>query len=153
MDSEFLERQKKDLVRDISALGSLFSYLLLMMLFLIPKRYDVFIRLLAGAILIYTVTILIRSFYFKERPNKYPYKSYIEKLDASSFPSLHSARIAFLSMVFIKHFNNVFLTVLIIILAIGVVYSRIELKKHDLKDVLGGVVVGFVIYLIIILNF
>ena len=149
MPSEFIKRQSNDFYRDITSLGSLWIYCTILLLFLLQKDYFMFKKLLAGLVLIQAIPIAIRTFYFKERPSRYPHKSYIERIDASSFPSLHSARIAFLSMVFIKHFNNIFLTILITILAIVVAYSRIELKKHDLKDVLGGVVVGFVVYIVV----
>lgn len=149
MEQEFKKRQLYDFFRDFSSLGNIWFYLIVVLFFMIFENKTIANKLLIGLVLIYFIVVIIRTFYFKERPNKYPYKSYIEKLDASSFPSLHSARIAFLSIIFIKHFNNVFLTVLIIILAVIVAYSRIELKKHDLKDVLGGVVVGVVVNFIV----
>ena len=148
MPSEFIKRQSNDFYRDITSLGSLWIYCIILLLFLLQKDYLIFKKLLAGLVLIQAITIAIRSFYFKERPSRYPHKSYIERIDASSFPSLHSARIAFLSVFFIKYFSNVFLGILILITAVLVAYSRIRLKKHDLKDVLGGVIVGAAVYLI-----
>ena len=148
MPSEFIKRQSNDFYRDITSLGSLWIYCAILLLFLLQKDYLIFKKLLAGLVLIQAITIAIRSFYFKERPSRYPHKSYIERIDASSFPSLHSARIAFLSVFFIKYFSNVFLGILILITAVLVAYSRIRLKKHDLKDVLGGVIVGAAVYLI-----
>lgn len=149
MPSEFTKRQKEDFFRDVTALGSLWFYLIAMLIFLIAKNYKIFTKLLFGLVSIYLVVILIRTFYFKERPKKYPHTSYIEKLDASSFPSLHSARAAFLSIILINFFNNVIFSVFFVALAALVAYSRIRLKKHDLGDIFGGIVVGMLAYFVV----
>lgn len=150
MQSEFIKRQKSDFYRDITALGSLWIYYIILLLFLLQKNYFIFKKLLAGLILIQAITIAIRTFYFKERPNMYPHKSYIEKIDASSFPSLHSARIAFLSIFLMNYFKELLFSVLLVILAAIVVYSRIYLKKHDFSDVLAGVILGVAVYFIVV---
>ena len=149
MPSEFIKRQKDDLFRDITSLGSLFAYLLIAIFFLIQKNYDLFSELAIGLVIIYIITITIRSFYFKDRPRKYPHPSFIEKLDASSFPSLHTARISFLSMALINYINdNIFSIVLVILIAL-VAYSRVYLKKHDKIDVLFGIALGVIVYFIV----
>ena len=153
MPSEFIKRQKDDLFRDITSLGSLFTYLLITIFLLIQKSYQLFSKLAIGLIIIYIITITIRSFYFKDRPKKYPHSSFIERLDASSFPSLHSERIAFLSALFITYFNNMIVSVFLILLTIGVSYSRVYLKKHDKIDVLAGIIFGVVIYFVVNLVF
>ena len=100
MASEFIQRQKEDFFRDITSFASLLWYLAIVSVFFISKNYDVFIKLVTGLLFIYFIVIIIRTFYFKHRPIKYGYNSYIEKLDASSFPSLHSSRAAFMSKIF-----------------------------------------------------
>lgn len=149
MASEFVKRQKSDFFRDFTAFGSLWFYLIAILIFLIIKNYNIFIKLLIGLLLIYAVVIFIRTFYFKNRPKKYHYTSFIEKLDASSFPSLHSARAAFLSIVLMNFFNNIAFSAFIFVLIIIITYSRIYLKKHDLKDVLAGIIIGLIVYLIV----
>lgn len=148
MPSEFLQRQKDDFFRDLTSFGSLWFYIIVILFFLILKNYPVSKKLFIGFILIYGITIIIRSFYFKNRPKKYNYHNFIEKLDAASFPSLHSARIIFLGLFFANYFNNLMLSLLIVILVLIVLYARIYLKKHDLKDVLAGVVLGVVVYFV-----
>lgn len=150
MNSEFAERQKNDFFRDITSFASLWWYLTISLVFLITKNYDIFLRLASGLLLIYFIVVVIRTFYFKNRPKKYSYNSYMEKLDASSFPSLHSARAVFMSIVLMIFFDNVFLSALLAALVIITAYSRIQLRKHDLIDVLAGVVVGIVVYSIVI---
>src|SRR3989344_4049904 len=106
MPSEFIQRQKNDFFRDMTSLGSLWFYAIFMAFFLILSDYASLKVLLSGFILMYFAVIIIRSIYFKNRPIKYNYNTTIEKLDASSFPSLHAARTAFLSGFFIEYFNN-----------------------------------------------
>ena len=149
MASEFMERQKGDFFRDMTSFGSLWWYFIFMLVFLISEKYAVFKESAMGLVIIYVIVVLIRTFYFKDRPKKYSYGNYIERLDASSFPSLHSSRATFLAMILIKFFNNIFMSAFLVLLAIIVYYSRIRLKKHDFKDVLWGVVVGLIVYLII----
>jgi|SRR3989344_6230108 len=149
MVSEFIKRQRDDFFRDLTVFGSLWFYLIAMLIFLIVKDYSIFIKLLIGLLLVYTVVIFIRTFYFKNRPKKYSYNSYLEKLDASSFPSLHSARAVYLSMILMNFFNNVIFSAFIVILVVVASYSRIYLKKHDLKDVSAGFVVGILVYFVV----
>ena len=146
MPSEFIKRQSNDFYRDITSLGSLWIYCTILLLFLLQKDYFIFKKLLAGLVLIQAIAIAIRTFYFKERPSRYPHKSYIERIDASSFPSLHSARIAFLAAVFVGYFNNALFSILFIGIALIVAYSRVYLKKHDYKDVLAGIIIGILVY-------
>ena len=146
MPPDFATRQKNDIVRDVSSLGSLIFYILLCIALLALKNYYLLKRLAIGVIAIYAIVILIRTFYFKERPVKLSHKNYIERLDASSFPSLHSARISFLGAVLMKYYNNFYFSALAVLIAFGVLFSRIYLKKHDIKDISAGVVLGMLVY-------
>ena len=146
MNSEFIKRQKDDFFRDITSFASLWWYLFISLVFLVIKNYDIFLRLFIGLLLIYFIVVIVRTLYFKHRPTKYSYDSYIEKLDASSFPSLHSSRAVFMSMVLMKFFNSTAISALLAVFVVLIVYSRIYLKKHDLMDVLAGIVVGVVVY-------
>ena len=149
MDTEFLNRQKHDFFRDISAFGSVWVYLIAVVFFLIAKEYAAAKKLIIGLIVIYCVIALIRFFYFKKRPVEIKYNSLIGKLDASSFPSMHAARIIFISADLIANYKNPIFNVAMIIIASLVIYSRIKLKKHDVIDVLAGVFVGVCIFFII----
>jgi len=149
MQYEFLKRQKDDFWRDLTSLGSMWFYSILMILFLILRNYVVFNKLLIGFVLIYLITIIIRATHFKNRPRKYSYANFIEKLDASAFPSLHATRSGFLFMILVKYFNNLFVSIILFVLLIVVSYSRIYLKKHDIRDVSVGVGLGVVVYVIV----
>ena len=149
MASEFVKRQKQDFFRDITSLGSLDLYIIILLSFLIFKNYFLFRRLLIGLIIIYAVVVVIKVFYFKDRPVKFPHSSFIDRLDASSFPSLHASRTAFLCAAFISYVNNATISVILILLAATVCYSRIYLKKHDFSDVSAGILLGVIVYYIV----
>ena len=146
MDSEFIKRQKDDFFRDFSALGGVWIYLLAVVVFLIRKEYQLVKRLFVGLILLYIIVILIRSFYFKHRPNKLGYSSFIGKIDASSFPSQHSSRITFMSAVLAVYYNTTTFCIALAFIAILVIYSRVYLKKHDVIDVIAGIGIGLAVY-------
>src|SRR3989338_6390218 len=146
MVSEFIQRQKNDLVREVSALGSLFFYVLVVLVFLILGNREMFSMLLAGLAVMYAITILLRTVYFRERPDSYNYNSYIEKLDAASFPSLHASRAVFMGSLLINYFNSSLMSLVLVVLVLAILYSRISLKKHDWKDLLAGAVVGIAAY-------
>ena len=141
MASEFAERQKRDFFRDISALGSLIFYILVVLLFLILEIYNIFFKLLVGLVVIHIVVILFKTFFFKERPKKFTYDSYISKLDAASFPSLHAARTAFMGLSLSKYFDNYIFTTIMILMILLIAYTRIYLKKHDFMDVAAGIII------------
>ena len=149
MPSEFIKRQKSDLIRDITSLGSLIDYILFLVVLLALGNFYLLKRAFLGLILIYIVIIIIRTFYFKERPEKLSHKSYIESLDASSFPSLHSARISFLGAILMKYYNNLYFSALAALVVLAVCYSRIQLKKHDFADAIFGILLGVLAYFII----
>ena len=94
----------------------------------------------------YFVTVIIRLVYFKNRPDKFAYNNIIEKIDAASFPSLHAARTGFLTVFFVYYFNNMIISVILAVLALGVLYSRVYLRKHDIRDVLAGAVLGVFVH-------
>ena len=146
MPSELVQRQKKDILRDISSFGSLVFYLFLLAIALVLKKGDLFARMVAGLILIYFITLILRTVYFKNRPVKFSYSSYIEKLDASSFPSLHASRTAFLGSELSKYFGNPIFTAIMVVLILAIACTRVYLRKHDFIDVSAGIVLGILVY-------
>ncbi|MFA5020217.1 MAG: phosphatase PAP2 family protein [Candidatus Pacearchaeota archaeon] len=143
----------KKIFQELTFLGGILFYLLFSGWFFIQKEYKLFFILISGLIIIYLATFLIRIFYFKNRPQKQDYKNLLERLDASSFPSVHSARISFIFIFMEYHFlSSVYLSLLFLILLSLVLYSRIYLKKHDLADVIAGVILGTLTSLIFLLS-
>jgi membrane-associated phospholipid phosphatase len=135
------------LFRDITTFGGEIFYLLILVLTLALQKYSLFILLLWGNLIAIVVVIFTRTVYFKPRPNKQTYKNWLEKMDASSFPSLHAARIWFLALLFSWYFKyNIAPVTVLILLAIITSYSRIYLKKHDWIDLLGGILLAAILF-------
>lgn len=95
----------------------------------------------------YVITSVIRIVYFKERPEKIKYSSFLMKIRASSFPSAHVQRATiityFLSILWIY---SLFIT---IILTLLVGYTRYKKKRHDLYDISAGYCLAFIIIIIL----
>ncbi len=136
--------------RDITTFGSFVFYCLIMLFTLIFQEFTLLFKLLFGIIFTTLVIVLIRTFYFKNRPNQQEYDNFIDKIDASSFPSWHTAKIVFLVLIFSNFFQNnyPYFTLFLFLAALLVAYSRIYLKKHDWKDVVGGTVLGMLTFLL-----
>lgn len=103
------------------------------------------VQLFIGLILAYVITTIVRLLYFKRRPDGEAYKNIIQKIDASSFPSLHAMRAAVLATILSLSFNNHLITVLFALCAIGVAVSRVMTKRHYTFDVVAGLIIGIAI--------
>lgn len=137
--------------RDITTLGSLFFYSVLFLFLLFNGFYKFSFLMLIGIIFIYFVVYTIRMLYFKERPRKQHHSTFLEKLDASSFPSIHAARSGFLFSVFGIFFNSIAAWIILSLLCLLVLYSRYYLKKHHFVDLVGGSIIGFFISIVLII--
>jgi len=146
-----VKRFSEQVFKDLSTLGGSIFYAFVLGLSLLFGEIELFTDLLVGFFFTLLVIVLIRTFYFKDRPKKEKYNSYIEKIEASSFPSWHSARIIFLALMFSYFFVNRYVTGLLILTSLAVAYSRIHLKRHDWIDILGGIVLGVVTFLLVFL--
>lgn len=144
--NKIFQKQLHEFFRDVTAMGGLAASLLITLLFISSPLLT---PLIVGSILTAGITALIRVFYFKPRPKKEDYSNLLEKIDASSFPSLHAARIVFLAILFSAHFANQYLTILCTVVAALVSYSRIYLQKHDWIDITGGIIVGVATYYLV----
>ena len=130
------------MVRDVTSLGGVVFTLVLL---LIEWKRNLFWQLLFGFVVLLGIVVVIRTFYFKDRPKKQKFSNFIERLDASSFPSLHAARAMFVALAFGLEYG---LLGLWLIFAAAICYSRIYLRKHDWVDVTAGVVLGIGVYVI-----
>jgi undecaprenyl-diphosphatase len=127
----------------ISFFGSTYiSLLFLILIFFIDL--NIFYNLFLVFVIAHIIVVVIRIFYFKERPIKIKHNNFFMKIYASSFPSMHAMR-AIIIAYFLSTFNlNVFL-IFYWLIALLVCYSRIYLKKHYFSDVLVGALFGFLI--------
>lgn len=143
-----LKNYFKELPRDLTVFGGFYFLLVLSLILISLKSYDLFYKILFGVVSTYVIAFIIRIFYFKDRPNKEQYTNLITKIDASSFPSVHSARAVFTALVLSSFFANNYLTAIFIIVALLTCYSRILIKKHFLIDVIAGIILGIILYVI-----
>ena len=134
--------------QDIKALGGLPFYLIMILLFLILQDYKTTFVLFVGLVLTYSIAVLIRMIYFKERPQKVKYETFIQKIDASSFPSVHVMRAVVLGLILALTISSPFFSMLIVLCVLFVAKSRIKLKRHHLGDVLGGMILGVLVGLV-----
>ncbi|MGV8150727.1 MAG: phosphatase PAP2 family protein [Candidatus Woesearchaeota archaeon] len=109
------------------------------------------IRIILGIIGVMIISYLIKILFFKQRPKKQSTDTFIKRIDASSFPSVHSARITTFVFWIILYFGNIYLSVFAALIGISVAYSRVYLKKHYWNDVTGGIVIAIIINMIIYL--
>jgi undecaprenyl-diphosphatase len=140
----------KDFIEDTSAFGSLSFYLFLIFLFLIIGQIKLGIWLIWGLILSFAVIIIIKLFYFKERPQKKEYKNFIEKIEASSFPSLHAWRIIMIFVFLSYYYKSIYFVILLGTIAILVFFSRKYLRKHFWIDIVFGAIFGLIMSLLLI---
>ena len=139
------ETVKKEFLKDISSLGGLGFFLLTIIFTYLIGETIFTIKLILSLGIIFIVVYSIKIFYVKPRPETEIKKSFsfLEKLNKSSFPSLHTARISLLSTsVYSMNNNLIYFSVLILLI---VCYSRVYLKKHFFEDVIAGVILGLLV--------
>ncbi|MEK6845544.1 MAG: phosphatase PAP2 family protein [Nanoarchaeota archaeon] len=147
----FYRKHLDSIFRDFTTFGGAPFFGLMMLFALLFWQIELFGKLLFGFVFTIVITIIIRRFYFKERPRHEEHHNTLEKLDASSFPSLHTARAVFLALIFGFMFPGLLMSLVLVVLTIFTAFSRIYLKRHDWWDLLGGAVLGVVAYGIVLL--
>lgn len=136
-----------EIFSSLTSFGSPVFYILVILILLsfnVPFAFNLFLVLLFVEIF----CVFIKVVYRKERPIPQLRKDLFSKIDANSFPSVHTARISLLVGTVILYYKNTLLSIIGIALILGVGYSRIYLKKHYLIDVLFGIIIGMVIALV-----
>jgi len=142
LSRNFLKKIIDDSWRDVSFFGGLFFYVFLSAFVLALGQKLLFLQLIISFAITYALTLAIRFFYYKERPNKEKYTNFIERLESSSFPSLHSMRVSAMFIILHFYLNNYLFSLLFFGIAIAVFASRYYLKKHYAVDILGGALIG-----------
>jgi len=132
-------------MRDMTSLASIPFSALLIILFSLLGHWDYALLFFAGNVFVLSIPYIIRLFYFKRRPDKTKYDGILQKIDASSFPSVHSARAFFSAYALSIFFETHIISVFLFLLAGFVSYTRIYLKRHDEIDALCGALLGMLI--------
>jgi len=134
----------KDWMRDFTSLAN--PLILLFIPFAVLGPTKPYYILLVALIVNEVVGSIIKIVFPKKRPTGQSYKNILEKIDAGSFPSLHTSRITivYLSLFASTTLLSLKIGFIIVIMLVG--FSRIFLKKHYPVDVLGGLICGLLIF-------
>lgn len=131
--------------RDVTAAGSSAAYLGLLPL-VAAVEVSIALRLATGYVLVMAICYGIKATFFKPRPDHGDVPSprnRIEAIDASSFPSAHSARAAAIAGI-IGSSTTTYLCLGLMLLALAVGASRVLLRRHTPIDVLAGWIIGVI---------
>ncbi len=137
----------------ITSLGTTFFFVIIIVFLLTLGEVKIAKSLGLGLILCYVFAFLLRLFYFKERPEKEDYFNLFTKINASSFPSLHTMGSIYAAIVLANEIRKPLASIFLVFMALLIGYSRIYLKKHYFIDVVFGFILGIiagVIYLFLI---
>ena len=140
----FWSYKLKEWTRDITSLANPLILILIPFIFLGPSK--AFYILLLALLINEIVASVIKIVFPKERPTGQAYSNLIEKIDAGSFPSLHASRITLVYFTLLSNTDSIAIKAACVIVVILVILSRIRLKKHYWIDVLGGFVIGLLIW-------
>lgn len=129
--------------RDLSLLGGIIFYTVFSLFFLSLGEINFFWILLLNFIISTILLGTIRFFYYKERPIKENYSTIVEKINASSFPSMHAWRVGMIFTSFYLYYSHLIVTsIFLFITAVFVCISRVYLKRHYIIDVVVGFLAG-----------
>lgn len=150
MEKKLFKSILDNIIRDISTFGGLPAYCgLMLFIFLLENLATFAYQLLFGIIIIMVVAVLFRTFYYKARPKELPNDTFLQRLEASSFPSIHAARAWFLAFIFTTIFSSKLIWFLLFTAAFSISYSRYYMKRHDFCDLLAGFVLGLITFAIV----
>jgi len=92
---------------------------------------------------------LIKLVWYRPRPVPIAWSNWYEKINASSFPSIHAARLAvFATFCILSERFDLYTLWIIITAALVVGITRVVLKKHYWVDVIGGWVLGVLLTIV-----
>jgi membrane-associated phospholipid phosphatase len=150
---------QKDLIHDISSLGGLPCYLVATGLFVLvtpaAMRVSFALTLLGALVACFAITALMRFVWFVPRPKPVKHHNAIERIDASSFPSLHAMRIAvlctivtLLTVVTASALTVGIVLALSLIVTTAVCWARVKRLRHRVVDVAVGAIIGVIVAVI-----
>ncbi len=132
-------------LKDLGAYGSFIFYLVIAVIFYTAGAYKFSLILIGSLATVTIVVAAIRLVYFKPRPGmkSKKYNVLYERIDNSSFPSIHVARAMMLSIAFFQ--MAPLMAPPLVLLFIAVCASRIYFKRHDITDITAGAAIGAVL--------
>ena len=144
-NNSFLTYKFKEWARDITSLAN--PLILIFVPFIFLGATKAFYLLLVALVFNEVFASIIKIVFPKKRPNGQTYTTLLEKIDAGSFPSLHASRTTLVYLTLFSNTDVIAIKIVILLIIVLVIISRILLKKHFWIDVLGGFVLGFLIWI------
>jgi undecaprenyl-diphosphatase len=144
---KFLARKHDEYMRDLTSLGNPLALVLISLAAFGFSRF--FWLTILGLVINEGIGSLIKLIFPKTRPNGQKYKNSLEKMDAGSFPSIHSSRIAFTYLMVAANSTELAIKIIFAIFIVIVGYTRTYLKKHFWVDVIFGWIFGTIMFIII----
>jgi len=132
----------KDAIQDLKAFGGFPIFVVLILTTYLVGQAQLSTQILIGLVLAFATTTLCRVIYFRPRPEPKKYKTFLQKIDAASFPSLHAMRAMLLALLFGNFFALPALTGFFVLVTLGVAYVRVYQKRHHMSDVIAGLILG-----------
>lgn len=117
----------------ISRFGSNYSFFIANLI-IFAYEWERGLVLFITFLITYGIVAVLRLAFFTKRPKPVSYKNLFEKIESSSFPSMHAVRIVLLW----SFIPMGWVSIAFFLLTLLVSYSRIALKKHYWKDVIVG---------------
>src|SRR3989339_1526129 len=137
-----------DTLGAITSFGSPVFYILIILV-LLKFNVSLAMPLLGALIFVELFCVIIKIIYRKERPVEQARDNIYNKIDANSFPSIHSARISLIAVMFSLFYKDAPTIIACVLVVLCVGYSRIYLKRHHPTDVLAGFLIGAATALIV----
>jgi len=142
----FWKYKFEDWSRDFTSLAN--PLILVFVPFAVMGFQSLFYKLLILLLINEVLGSLIKIIFPKKRPNGQTYSNLIEKIDAGSFPSLHSSRITLVYLSLFSFTDIIGLKLAFLAVIPIVMLSRVQLKKHFWTDIIGGFVIGLLIWIL-----
>ncbi len=107
----------------------------------------------------YGIGVVIKFFYFKERPHPMPFTKWRQKINASAFPSIHTSNsfiVAAFTLFLLWQIEGIQAVFVGLVAAAAVLFysavslSRIVLNKHFPADIFWGTALGIMIVAIVL---
>lgn len=143
-NKSFWSYKFNDWLRDFTSLAN--PLILILVPFIFLGNSQTFYYLLLALLVNEIFCSLIKIVFPKKRPNGQSYTNLLEKIDAGSFPSIHASRITLVYLTLFSNTESLAIKIVLLAVIILVFVSRVQLKKHFWVDVLGGFVIGILIW-------
>jgi undecaprenyl-diphosphatase len=149
MTVDHLHPFEREFWTNMSFFGSSICYVFIILTLLSFQHFALAFKFFALLCIMYAITTLIRMVYYKERPIAQAHHNFFEKIDSSSFPSMHAMRATSLYTWLIVLYSPLIYISIMSIVVLLVLVSRVMLGKHFIVDLIAGSVIGVILTILV----